>query len=135
MTLSKPEEYELRAVQRRLIELIEGAREALLKIEEAIGPLKRYDSPDVSVALLYDQTPIEALELSVRSFNALHDDGVKTVADLVVKSDRDLLWGVPNFGKRSLNEVRNALEIHRAAWFRSRPGGGGPNANGGGSVT
>ncbi len=51
---------------------------------------------------------LEELELSVRSLNALHNEGIKTVAELVAKTDEDLLK-FKNFGRKSLDEIKAAL--------------------------
>lgn len=52
---------------------------------------------------------IDQLELSVRSYNCLKRDGIDTVADLVKKSEADML-GVRNLGKKSLEEIKNKLD-------------------------
>ena len=49
------------------------------------------------------------LELSVRSQNCLKNDGIIYVGDLVGKKESDMLK-TPNFGKKSLNEIKNVLE-------------------------
>jgi len=51
---------------------------------------------------------IEWLELSARSRSALHDHGVRTLFDLLVKDEGELL-AMGNFGKKSLEEVSAAL--------------------------
>lgn len=48
------------------------------------------------------------VELSVRSRNGLQKVGVRTVGDLVTKSEEELL-AIENFGKRSLKEVKEFL--------------------------
>jgi DNA-directed RNA polymerase alpha subunit len=53
--------------------------------------------------------PVDELELPVRVANRLHNDGINTVGDLVGRSRRDLLR-IPQFGRRSLNEVVEALD-------------------------
>jgi len=54
---------------------------------------------------------IEELELGVRSYNCLKRVGIETVGDLVAKSDRDLA-SIPNFGRKSIDEIRAALGAH-----------------------
>jgi DNA-directed RNA polymerase subunit alpha len=56
----------------------------------------------------YETTPIEELELGVRSYNCLKREGVETVADLLAKSDQELMC-IPNFGRKSIEEVRERL--------------------------
>ena len=47
---------------------------------------------------------IEELDLSVRSFNCLKRAGINTVADLLNKSEEDMMK-VRNLGRKSLEEV------------------------------
>ena len=56
--------------------------------------------------------PIEDLaELSVRSRNSLQKENIRTLGDLVQKSEEDML-GIENFGKKSLKEISDFLEEH-----------------------
>jgi DNA-directed RNA polymerase subunit alpha len=55
--------------------------------------------------------PIEELELGVRSYNCLKRVGIETIGDLVSKSE-DELAAIPNFGKKSIEEVRETLSAH-----------------------
>jgi DNA-directed RNA polymerase subunit alpha len=52
---------------------------------------------------------IEELELGVRSYNCLKRAGVQTVGDLVLKSESELN-AIPNFGRKSIEEVKETLE-------------------------
>jgi DNA-directed RNA polymerase subunit alpha len=52
---------------------------------------------------------IEELELGVRSYNCLKRAGIQTVGDLVSKSEGELN-AIPNFGKKSIDEVIETLE-------------------------
>lgn len=54
-------------------------------------------------------TPIEDLDLTVRSYNCLKRENVTTVGELVQKSEQDLLE-IRNFGQKSIDEVRGKLE-------------------------
>jgi len=55
--------------------------------------------------------PIEELELGVRSYNCLKRVGIETIGDLVSKSDAELA-AIPNFGKKSIEEVAETLAAH-----------------------
>ncbi|MFN8187756.1 MAG: DNA-directed RNA polymerase subunit alpha [Gaiellales bacterium] len=55
--------------------------------------------------------PVEELELGVRSYNCLKRVGIETIGDLVVKSEGELS-AIPNFGKKSIEEVKEALAAH-----------------------
>jgi DNA-directed RNA polymerase subunit alpha len=54
---------------------------------------------------------IEELELGVRSYNCLKRVGVETIGDLISKSEDDLS-AIPNFGKKSVEEVKENLARH-----------------------
>jgi DNA-directed RNA polymerase subunit alpha len=53
-------------------------------------------------------SPIEDLELSVRSYNCLKREGVNTVQQLVDISEQDLMK-IRNFGAKSIEEVKEKL--------------------------
>jgi DNA-directed RNA polymerase subunit alpha len=56
----------------------------------------------------YLNKSVDELELSVRSANCLKNAGIRTIRDLVQKSERDMLE-TKNFGRKSLNEIRDIL--------------------------
>ncbi len=51
---------------------------------------------------------VDELELSVRSANCLKNDNIIYIGDLVQKSEADMLR-TPNFGRKSLNEIKEVL--------------------------
>jgi DNA-directed RNA polymerase subunit alpha len=55
--------------------------------------------------------PIEELELGVRSYNCLKRVGIETIGDLVMKTENELA-AIPNFGKKSIEEVKETLAQH-----------------------
>lgn len=52
---------------------------------------------------------VDELELSVRSYNCLKNAGIKTIADLVMMTEGEILK-TKNFGRKSLNEIKELLE-------------------------
>jgi DNA-directed RNA polymerase subunit alpha len=62
-------------------------------------PLPRNDQLDRSV---------DELELSVRSYNCLKNADIRTIRDLVQRTEREML-ATKNFGKKSLNEIKEIL--------------------------
>ncbi len=52
---------------------------------------------------------VDELELSVRSANCLKNENIVYIGDLVQRSEQDLLK-TPNFGRKSLNEIRAVLD-------------------------
>ena len=67
--------------------------------EAAFAPLAATDG---------DDRLIEELEIGVRAYNCLKRAGIQTVGDLVQRSESELN-AIPNFGKRSTEEVMEAL--------------------------
>jgi DNA-directed RNA polymerase subunit alpha len=51
---------------------------------------------------------VEELELSVRSYNCLKNANIKSIGDLVTKSEVEMLK-TKNFGRKSLNEIKDIL--------------------------
>jgi len=62
-------------------------------------PLMRNDLLDKSV---------DELELSVRSYNCLKNADIRSIRDLIRRSEKDML-GTKNFGKKSLTEIKDML--------------------------
>jgi DNA-directed RNA polymerase subunit alpha len=85
------------------IEKIEGFGEAAAATDGA--------SPEVTLAHGMENFPIEELELGVRSYNCLKRVGIETIGDLVVKTENELA-AIPNFGKKSIEEVKETLATH-----------------------
>ncbi len=54
-------------------------------------------------------TPVEELELTVRSSNCLKNAGIKTIGDLAKKTE-DEIGKTRNFGKKSLSEIKDKLK-------------------------
>lgn len=52
---------------------------------------------------------VDELELSVRSYNCLKNANIKTIGELVQKTENDMLK-TKNFGRKSLNEIKEILE-------------------------
>ncbi|MBI1326141.1 MAG: DNA-directed RNA polymerase subunit alpha [Alphaproteobacteria bacterium] len=53
---------------------------------------------------------VDELELSVRSANCLKNDNIVYIGDLVQRSESDMLR-TPNFGRKSLNEIKEVLTM------------------------
>jgi DNA-directed RNA polymerase subunit alpha len=52
--------------------------------------------------------PVEELELSVRAYNCLKNAEIKYIGELVQRSEQEMLK-TKNFGKKSLNEIKEVL--------------------------
>src|SRR3954471_13512186 len=79
--------------------------------------------PEMPLAHGMKNFPIEELELGVRSYNCLKRVGIETIGDLVVKTENELA-AIPNFGKKSIEEVKETLATHGLT-LRGENGGGG----------
>jgi len=86
----------------KLFQSMDGLPE---EVEEEVSfPEEEVD--DTSKVL---ELTIEDLDLSVRSFNCLKRASINTVADLVTKTEEDMMK-VRNLGRKSLEEVKKKLE-------------------------
>jgi len=68
-------------------------------------------SSDASEPLDFNPTllkKVDELELSVRSANCLKNDNIVYIGDLILKSEAEMLR-TPNFGRKSLNEIKEVL--------------------------
>jgi DNA-directed RNA polymerase subunit alpha len=90
---------------RTLVELFGLARDLNQEAEGIeIGP-----APVDAVMSSELATPIESLDLSVRSYNCLKREGINTVSELVALSETQLM-NIRNFGQKSVDEVRDKLD-------------------------
>jgi DNA-directed RNA polymerase subunit alpha len=78
---------------------------------EGFGEAMEVDAAEAPQAHGMENFPIEELELGVRSYNCLKRVGIETIGDLVSKSENELA-AIPNFGKKSIEEVRETLQAH-----------------------
>jgi DNA-directed RNA polymerase subunit alpha len=63
----------------------------------------------VGVANEHLDKSVEELELSVRSYNCLKNANIRTIRELVQKTETDMLK-TKNFGRKSLNEIKEILQ-------------------------
>jgi DNA-directed RNA polymerase subunit alpha len=78
---------------------------------EGLGDVPAEAEVEAPQAHGMENFPIEELELGVRSYNCLKRVGIETIGDLVSKSE-DELSAIPNFGKKSIEEVSETLQAH-----------------------
>ncbi len=69
------------------------------------GPVNESDTNQLNRYLL---KKVDELELSVRSANCLKNDNIIYIGDLVGKTEAEMLR-TPNFGRKSLNEIKEVL--------------------------
>ena len=78
---------------------------------EGFGEAAEADAAEAPQAHGMENFPIEELELGVRSYNCLKRVGIETIGDLVSKTENEHA-AIPNFGKKSIEEVRETLQAH-----------------------
>lgn len=83
-------------------------REESLLTEEIRAVDSKEEKKRVTAKTLLER-PIEELELSVRAKNCLDSENIKTVGELVAKSENELL-NIKNLGKTSLGEIKKKIE-------------------------
>jgi DNA-directed RNA polymerase subunit alpha len=76
--------------------------------EDEIGDPDELDLEDERLRRLLD-TPVEELELSVRSSNCLRNENIRTIGDLTRRTE-DEIAKTRNFGRKSLDEIKKRLE-------------------------
>ncbi|MBI4317110.1 MAG: DNA-directed RNA polymerase subunit alpha [Chloroflexi bacterium] len=79
-----------------------------LAAKPAARPERQPLAASIIPSKIYD-IPIEDLDLSVRAYNCLKRAGITKVGQVLEMSEDDLL-GVRNFGRKSLEELREKLE-------------------------
>ncbi len=100
-----------------LVELFGLAREMNIDAEGIdIGP-----SPTDAFVAEQLSTPIEQLDMTVRSYNCLKREGIHTVGELITRSEADLL-DIRNFGAKSIDEIKVKLHGLGLALKDSPPG-------------
>ncbi len=80
--------------------------------ESAAAPGGDGAQAEMPLAHGMENFPIEELELGVRSYNCLKRVGIETIGDLVVKTENELA-AIPNFGKKSVEEVKETFVAPR----------------------
>lgn len=86
-------------------------------LQDQLNVFINFDEPEDTKADEEDEEPainrqllrkVEELELSVRSANCLKNDNIVYIGDLVQKTEAEMLR-TPNFGRKSLNEIKEVL--------------------------
>jgi DNA-directed RNA polymerase subunit alpha len=102
--------YAARILQDQL-QLFVHFDEALAQSSQLIGmaaPSPSEAASDANQINRYLLKKVDELELSVRSANCLKNDNIIYIGDLVQKTEAEMLR-TPNFGRKSLNEIKEVL--------------------------
>ena len=76
--------------------------------ENNLGSDEGFNEDDERIRQILN-TPVEELELSVRSSNCLKNANIKTIGELTRKTEDDIAK-TRNFGKKSLQEIKEKLK-------------------------
>jgi len=79
-----------------------------INFEEQAEETDEERSPEDDRLAEYFSRSVDELELSVRSYNCLKNAGIRTIGELVQKSEAEMLK-TKNFGRKSLNEIKEIL--------------------------
>jgi DNA-directed RNA polymerase subunit alpha len=74
---------------------------------QPLAPVEDIQAPEVSESTI--SMPIATLELNSRAQNCLEGEGIKTIGDLLQKTEGELL-AIRNFGEVSLEDLKEKLE-------------------------
>lgn len=90
--------------------ILRGHLDVFMNLGQIPEEMEEEESMSPEEAQMYEKLrlPISELELSVRSSNCLREADIKIIADLVRRSESELL-GLRNFGKKSLTEVKELI--------------------------
>ena len=88
--------------------LVKDQMAIFINFEES--PEEELDFPTSEDERMLEQLSrsVEELELSVRSYNCLKNADIRTIGDLVTKTEAEMLK-TKNFGRKSLNEIKDLL--------------------------
>ena len=84
-------------------------------IEEPEGTEEKEVDEEAKKIVQLLQTPVEEIELTVRSANCLKAAGITHLRDLVSRTEAEMLQ-YRNFGRKSLNELQKILEENNLSW-------------------
>ena len=79
--------------------------------QDQLSLFVNFDEPAETTELEFNKNllrKVDELELSVRSMNCLKNDNIIYIGDLVQKTEPEMLR-TPNFGRKSLNEIKEVL--------------------------
>ena len=87
--------------------ILQDQLQLFINFEEPVPEVRReeHDEPEFNRNLL---RKVDELELSVRSANCLKNDNIVYIGDLIQKTEAEMLR-TPNFGRKSLNEIKEVL--------------------------
>ncbi len=88
--------------------ILQDQLQLFINFEDSKVEMKKEDKPDLPFSPYLLKKVYDLDELSVRATNCLKNDNIVYVGDLVQKTEAEMLK-TPNFGRKSLNEIKEKL--------------------------
>ena len=88
--------------------LVKDHMQIFIQFEEKTEPTEEVQEVRHDAVIEHLNKSVDELELSVRSYNCLKNANIRTIGELVVKTEAEMLK-TKNFGRKSLNEIKEIL--------------------------
>ena len=88
--------------------LVKDHMQIFIQFEEKDEPEEEADEVQHDAVMEHLTKSVDELELSVRSYNCLKNASIRTIGELVQRSEAEMLK-TKNFGRKSLNEIKEIL--------------------------
>jgi len=112
--------------------LLKDHMQIFIQFEEKTEPTEEVQEVRHDAVIEHLNKSVDELELSVRSYNCLKNANIRTIGELVIKTEAEMLK-TKNFGRKSLNEIKEilggmGLSLGMRLDEHGRPVAGGPPA-------
>jgi DNA-directed RNA polymerase subunit alpha len=88
--------------------LLKDHKQIFIQFEEKNEPTEEVQEVRHDAVIEHLNKSVDELELSVRSYNCLKNANIRTIGELVIKTEAEMLK-TKNFGRKSLNEIKEIL--------------------------
>ena len=88
--------------------LVKDHMQIFIQFEEKTEPTEEVQEIRHDAVIEHLNKSVDELELSVRSYNCLKNANIRTIGELVTRSEAEMLK-TKNFGRKSLNEIKEIL--------------------------
>jgi DNA-directed RNA polymerase subunit alpha len=89
--------------------LVKDHMQIFIQFEEKPEPVEEPAEIRHDAVIEHLNKSVDELELSVRSYNCLKNANIRTIGELVTKTEAEMLK-TKNFGRKSLNEIKEILQ-------------------------
>jgi DNA-directed RNA polymerase subunit alpha len=88
--------------------LVKDHMQIFIQFEEKAEPTEEVQEVRHDAVIEHLNKSVDELELSVRSYNCLKNANIRTIGELVIKTEAEM-FKTKNFGRKSLNEIKEIL--------------------------